>query len=145
MVMTIRQEEDRQWRIVNETLIKAKSVRGYRWVSPSLSDNPICLCLTLTCRTNNRKWTENKFKCGSARPELVDDWDQRLVVTTLAVNEEGTRLSLDQLAETDQVQTEASLSLPPFLPSLFVSTFFFSCFVKTALCSWRLSQRIGIL
>ena len=32
MVMVIRQEEDKQWRIVNETLIKAKSVRGYRWV-----------------------------------------------------------------------------------------------------------------
>ena len=131
MVMTIRQEEDKQWRIVNETLIKAKSVRGYRWVSLSLSDNPICLCLTLTCRTNNRKWTENKFKCGSARPELVDDWDQRLVVTTLAVNEEGTRLSLDQLAETDQVQTEASLSLPSFLPSFLVCiNFLFQLFCK---------------
>ena len=51
MVMVIRQEEDKQWRIVNETLIKAKSVRGYRWVrggrwtldSLSLSDNPICV------------------------------------------------------------------------------------------------------
>ena len=32
MVMVLHQEEDRQWRIVNETLIKAKSVRGYRWV-----------------------------------------------------------------------------------------------------------------
>ena len=32
MVMVVHQEEDRQWRIVNETLIKAKSVRGYRWV-----------------------------------------------------------------------------------------------------------------
>ena len=30
MVMVVHQEEDRQWRIVNETLIKAKSVRGYR-------------------------------------------------------------------------------------------------------------------
>ena len=48
MVMVIRQEEDKQWRIVNETLIKAKSVRGYRWVRGgggrlSLSDNPICV------------------------------------------------------------------------------------------------------
>ena len=42
MVMVIAQEPDKQWRIANETLIKAKSVRGYR--------------------TNNRKWTENKFK-----------------------------------------------------------------------------------
>ena len=42
MVMFITQEHDKQWRIANETLIKAKSIRGYR--------------------TNNRKWTENKFK-----------------------------------------------------------------------------------
>ena len=42
MVMFINQDHDKQWRIANETLIKAKSIRGYR--------------------TNNRKWTENKFK-----------------------------------------------------------------------------------
>ena len=36
------QELDKQWRICTETLIRGKSVRGYR--------------------TNNRKWTENKFK-----------------------------------------------------------------------------------
>ena len=36
------EEPDKQWRISTETLIRAKSVRGYR--------------------TNNRKWTENKFK-----------------------------------------------------------------------------------
>ena len=84
--------------------------------SLSLSDNPISL--SLSCRTNNRKWTENKFKVGQARPELVDDWDQRLVVSSLHVNEEGTRLSLDQVAETDQVLTEPpSSSLPPFFLS----------------------------
>ena len=44
MVLVVAQEPDRQWRIGNETLIRAKSVRGYR--------------------TNNRKWTENKFKVG---------------------------------------------------------------------------------
>ena len=49
----------------------------------------------------------------------MDDWDQRLVVSTLQVNEEGTRLSLDQLAETDQVETE-----PPPPPPLFLSTLF---------------------
>ena len=85
----------------------------------SLSDNPI-----LPVRTNNRKWTENKFKCGEAKPELVDDWDQRLVVTTLRVNEEGTRLSLHQLAETDQVQT-----LPPSLPPTLLLHFLYQlCF-----------------
>ena len=30
MVMIVQQEEDRQWRLATETLIKAKSVRGYR-------------------------------------------------------------------------------------------------------------------
>ena len=71
--------------------------------SPSLSDN-------LLVRTNNRKWTENKFKCGEAKPELLDDWDQRLVVSTLFVNQEGTRLSLHQVAERDQVKTLLLLS-----------------------------------
>ena len=75
----------------------------------SLSDN-------LSDRTNNRKWTENKFKCGEAKPELLDDWDQRLVVTTLLVNEEGSRLSLDQVAETDQVGGDWRLGTSHPLP-----------------------------
>lgn len=93
--MTHGQEMDKQWRISSETVIKAKSVRGYR--------------------TANRKWTENKFKvreawdtryrchqAGEGKPELVDDWDQRLVVTTLTAPENG-RLVLQQVAEKDQV------------------------------------------
>jgi len=88
MVLSIEQEEDKQWKISNETLIKAKSVRGYR--------------------TNNRKWTENKFVAGEAKPELLDDWDQRLIVTTLEVNPEGTRLTLNQVAEKDQWHHEDS-------------------------------------
>ena len=99
----------------------------------SLSDN-------LSDRTNNRKWTENKFKCGEAKPELLDDWDQRLVVTTLLVNEEGSRLSLDQVAETDQVGGDWG----PYTSPLFMSTLFFSCFVKTARFCWRLIQMIRI-
>ena len=42
LVLRIRQEPDRQWRLSTETMIRAKSVKGYR--------------------TSNRKWTENKFK-----------------------------------------------------------------------------------
>ena len=42
LVLRIRQEEDRQWRLSTETLIRAKSVKGYR--------------------SSNRMWTENKFK-----------------------------------------------------------------------------------
>jgi len=83
LVLVIQQEEDKQWRLATETLIKAKSVRGYR--------------------TNNRKWTENKFKPGEAKPELLEDWDQRLVVTTLRLDEEGNWLSLEQVAERDQL------------------------------------------
>ena len=44
LVLRITQEQDRQWRLSTETLIRAKSVKGYR--------------------SSNRKWTENKFKVG---------------------------------------------------------------------------------
>jgi len=89
MVLRINQEPDKQWRISTETLIRAKSVKGYR--------------------TNNRKWTENKFKAGEPKPELVDDWDQRLVVTTLTVDREGTMITLDQAAEKDMASSQDSV------------------------------------
>jgi hypothetical protein len=41
---------------------------------------------------------------GEHKPELLDDWDQRLVVTLMEVNEEGTKLTLKQMAEKDQVR-----------------------------------------
>ena len=68
---------------MTETSIKAKSVRGYS--------------------TYNRKLTENKWKAGTEKPELVEDWDQRLLVTTLARKEDGNILELSQIAEKDQV------------------------------------------
>ena len=34
----------------------------------------------------------------------MDDWDQRLVVTLMEVNDEGTKLTLKQVAEKDQVR-----------------------------------------
>ena len=77
------QEIDKHWRIVTETSIKAKSVRGYS--------------------TYNRKLTENKWKAGTEKPELVEDWDQRLLVTTLTRREDGNILELTQMAEKDQV------------------------------------------
>lgn len=89
MVLRINQEPDKQWRISTETMIRAKSVKGYR--------------------TNNRKWTENKFKIGEPKPELVDDWDQRLVVTTLTVNTEGTMITLNQAAEKDMASSQDSV------------------------------------
>ena len=43
-------------------------------------------------------------QAGEAKPELLDDWDQRLVVTTLMVQgQEGERIELNQVAEKDQV------------------------------------------
>ena len=41
---------------------------------------------------------------GEPKPELMDDWDQRLVVTLMEVNDEGTKLTLKQVAEKDQVR-----------------------------------------
>ena len=69
---------------MTETSIKAKSVRGYS--------------------TYSRKLTENKWLAGHPKPELVEDWDQRLLVTTLARLHQGNVLELSQLAEKDQVQ-----------------------------------------
>ena len=53
--------------------------------------------------TYNRKLTENKWKAGTEKPELVEDWDQRLLVTTLTRREDGNILELTQMAEKDQV------------------------------------------
>merc|ERR1711874_395053 len=105
MVLRISQEPDRQWRISTETLIRAKSVKGYR--------------------TNNRKWTENKFKAGEPKPELVDDWDQRLVVTTLTVNNTGSMITLDQAAEMDMPRSQDSvmvLEVDPEEPDVLIMT-----------------------
>jgi len=103
--LTIEQEVDKQWRISTETVIKAKSIRGYR--------------------TSNRKWTENKFKVGEGKPELLDDWDQRLVVTTVALEEDGSRLCLHQLAEKDQMHckdTTVELEVDPEEPEVLIMT-----------------------
>ena len=53
--------------------------------------------------TCNRKMTQNKFLEGVPKPELVDDWDQRLVVTTLSLDRVGKKIILVQVAEKDQV------------------------------------------
>ena len=47
--------------------------------------------------------TENKFQLEVERPELLDDWDQRMVVSTLSRDLTGTRLTLLQTADKDQV------------------------------------------
>ena len=55
--LTIKQELDKQWRLSYETVIRAKSIRGYT--------------------TRAGKVTENKFQVGVETPEMLDDWDQR--------------------------------------------------------------------
>lgn len=86
VVVGITQELDKRWRIVTETAIKAKSMKGYA--------------------TYTRKLTENKYKPGEAKPELVEDWDQRFLVTTLSMKPNeggiGSHLLLEHLAEKDQ-------------------------------------------
>ena len=44
-----------------------------------------------------------KYLIGEAKPELVEDWDQRLLVTTLERHEDGQAIELEQKAEKDQV------------------------------------------
>ena len=56
-MVTIYEDLDKQWKILSETSIKAKSIRGYR--------------------TRNYKMTGNKFKLEEPKPELLEDWDPR--------------------------------------------------------------------
>ena len=58
-MITIYEDIDHQWKILQETSIIAKSLRGYR--------------------TRNFKMTANKFKLDVPKPEVVDDWDLRQV------------------------------------------------------------------
>ena len=73
---------------MTETAIKAKSMKGYA--------------------TYNRKLTKNEFKLGTPKPELGEDWDQRLLISTLTREMEGKRIVLDQVAEKDQVGQECT-------------------------------------
>merc|ERR1712179_385356 len=81
-MVTIYEELDKQWKILFESSIKAKSVRGYK--------------------TKNYKMTANKFALETPKPELLEDWDQRLVVSTVSLSEDGNRLTIKQIAEKDQ-------------------------------------------
>jgi len=56
-MVTIYEDLDKQWKILSETCVKAKSIRGYK--------------------TQNFKMTSNKFRIGVAKPELLEDWDPR--------------------------------------------------------------------
>ena len=76
------QELDKHWSIRYETVIRAKSNKGFK--------------------TRVWKVTQNKFQLEEERPELVDDWDQRLLMSSLSWNVKANRLTLLQVAEKDQ-------------------------------------------
>ena len=79
----VTQELDKHWSIRYETVIRAKSNKGFK--------------------TRVWKVTQNKFQLEVERPELVDDWDQRLLMSTLSWNVKANRLTMVQIAEKDQV------------------------------------------
>ena len=59
-MFTVFEDVDRGWKLLGETSIKARSIRGYR------------------CR--NYKMTANKFVLGEPKPEVLEDWDPRWVI-----------------------------------------------------------------
>ena len=61
--LSTAQEPDKQWRVSTETMIKAKSVKGYR--------------------TGTRKWTENRFKVRGRGLFISYDAFQRTWLTSL--------------------------------------------------------------
>ena len=72
--------------------------------------------------------TENKFQLDVERPELLDDWDQRWVMSTLTRDMATNRMTIAQVAEKDQVNALfTGLSRP----------LYFSASVKIAQSSWR--------
>ena len=46
--------------------------------------------------------TENKYQLEVEKPELLDDWDQRFVISTLSRDLQTNRLTLVQTADKDQ-------------------------------------------
>ena len=61
------QEADRGWRLVSETTIKARSMKGFNTAASKIIDN--------------------KFILGEAGREMLEDWDQRTVHSVLELHE----------------------------------------------------------
>ena len=108
------QELDRHWSIRYETVIRAKSNKGFK--------------------TRVWKVTQNKFQLEEERPELVDDWDQRLLMSILSWNVKANRLTLLQVAEKDQGK-------PSVISLHELRVFFCSVSARTARSSLRLMRR----
>ena len=56
-MMTIYEDIDLRWKILSETSVKARSIRGYK--------------------AKNFMMTGNKFSHKEPKPELLEDWDPR--------------------------------------------------------------------
>jgi len=82
VVLRIKQELDKQWSIGVETVVRAKSIRGYN--------------------TAAGKITHNKWQLGVENSELGEDWDQRDVTSTLTRDLDGMELTLEQKAAKNQ-------------------------------------------
>ncbi|CAB4059100.1 unnamed protein product [Lepeophtheirus salmonis] len=90
-MITLFRDVDRRWKIMSEKSIKAKSLRGFL--------------------SRNFKLVSNKFVSGEPKPECLDDWDQRMVVSTLTLEEDGNKLVITQIAEKDlQYSTDAVIT-----------------------------------
>ena len=65
--------------------------------------------------------TENKYQLEVEKPELLDDWDQRFVISTLSRDLQTNRLTLVQTAEKDQATSPSyqSHSKYSFFPQRF--------------------------
>jgi len=121
VTLTISRTPDRQWIIVQETAIKAKSVTGYS-----------------TC---NRKLTQNKFKEGEEKPELLDDWDQREVITILSREDDGARLKLEQYADKDEKFHDDSTVI--FAVDRDDTDILTATFIINNIISWRKFRRMA--
>ena len=55
------------------------------------------------------KSDKNKNKADEAKPEVLEDWDPRFVVTTLSCSQEGDVVSLSQVAEKDMFAKQDSV------------------------------------
>ena len=79
-----------QDRSVARTLTTTGGSAGRPPSRPSLSQGQHSLAVisikSHSYSVHNRKMTQNRFLEGEHRPELLDDWDQRLVVRTLIHN-----------------------------------------------------------
>ena len=60
-------------------------------------------------KINKRTHEHYQHKADEAKPEVLEDWDPRFVVTTLSCSQEGDVVSLSQVAEKDMFAKQDSV------------------------------------